>query len=186
MGRCSAFLLLCILFTGCQVINAPVNDESSGEIYRPPTQASIGSNAIQTAQAPASSQPENNANNTIARQPSCSDNLVYIADQTIPDGTEVSPGAALDKQWEVENQGTCNWGDNYRLKLIAGPELSAPAEQALYPARSGTRPIIRVQFTAPQEVGNYRSAWQAFTPTDDPFGDPIFIEIVVTEGAASP
>jgi hypothetical protein len=182
MQRCSPFLLLSILFTGCQVINAPVNDESAGEIYRPPT-AAISN---QAAQIPAPSQPGNDGHNALAQQPSCTNNLVYFDDLTIPDGTEVPPGALLDKQWIVENKGTCNWGENYRLKLISGSELSAQAEQALYPARSGTRPTIRILFTAPQEAGNYHSAWQAYSPTGEPFGDPVFIEIAVVEGTASP
>jgi hypothetical protein len=181
MGRCSLFLALCVLLTNCQVINAPVNDESSGAIYRPPTPGLVSSSVNPSKQTSSSSQSGVDDDSILDQQPSCSDNLVYVADQTIPDGTEVSPGANLDKRWEVENQGTCNWDENYRLKLIAGSELSAPAEQALYPARSGAHTIIRIQFKAPQEAGNYHSAWQAYSPSGEPFGDPIFIEFVVTE-----
>jgi len=110
---------------------------------------------------------------------SCVDSLRFIADQTIPDGTEVERGATLDKVWEVENSGTCNYDERYRLKLIAGDELGAKPEQALFPARSGTRFEIHIRFIAPMEVGNVRSAWQAFDPQGNPFGDPIYIEIVV-------
>ncbi len=186
MGKCKTLLLFCLLFTGCQVINAPINDESAGEIYRPPTPAPVISNSNQAAQSSAPPQSAINESSSVDQQPSCTNNLVYFDDLTIPDGTEVPPGAQLDKQWIVENQGTCNWGENYRLKFISGSELSASADQALYPARSGTRPTIRIQFTAPQEAGKYHSAWQAYSPTGEPFGDPIFIEIVVVEGAASP
>lgn len=109
----------------------------------------------------------------------CTNSLLFVADQTIPDGTEVQPGAILDKVWEVENNGTCNFDDRYRLKLIGGSELGAPVEQALYPARSGTRFQIHIRFVAPQESGMARSAWQAFDPQGNPFGDPIYLEIVV-------
>jgi hypothetical protein len=115
-----------------------------------------------------------------APAPLCADNLYYLQDLTIPDGTQVAPGSTLDKQWLVENNGTCNWDHAYRLRLIAGPDLGAPVEQALYPARSGTQAVIRIQFTAPSEGGTYRSAWQAYDPQGIPFGDPIFIEIVVS------
>ncbi len=186
MGRCSALLLFCALFTGCQALKAPINDESNGAIYRPPTPVTINQNTNQSIPELASPQAGDIGNADLSQQPTCTNNLVYIADQTIPDGTQVSPGAVLDKQWEVENQGTCNWDDYYHLKLIAGPQLSAPLEQALYPARSGAQAVIRILFTAPQELGNYRSAWQAYSPSDEPFGDPIFIEIVVAEGTASP
>jgi hypothetical protein len=111
--------------------------------------------------------------------PLCTDNLRFLADLTIPDGTVVAPGDALDKRWQVENSGTCNWDERYRLKLIAGPELGVPAEQALFPARSGTQMVINILFTAPSDPGTYRSAWQAYNPQGAAFGDPFFIEVLV-------
>jgi hypothetical protein len=111
--------------------------------------------------------------------PQCTDNLRFISDLTIPDATQVPAGSMVDKQWQVENNGTCNWDSHYRLKFIAGADLGTPPAQALYPARSGTQPAIRLTFTAPSEPGTYRSAWQAYSPEDVPFGDPIFVEIVV-------
>jgi hypothetical protein len=108
------------------------------------------------------------------------DNLIYLQDLTIPDDSSVLPGSMLDKQWLVENNGTCNWDRYYRLRLIAGPDLGAPSEQALYPARSGSQAVIRILFTAPAESGTYRSAWQAYDPQGKTFGDLIFIQIVVS------
>jgi hypothetical protein len=111
--------------------------------------------------------------------PKCTDNLTFVSDLSIPDGTVVKPGESLDKRWQVVNSGECNWDKKYRLKLIAGPEMGVPAEQALYPARSGTEATIRMVFTAPNEPGTYRSAFQAFTPDGTAFGDAFFIEVVV-------
>jgi hypothetical protein len=98
---------------------------------------------------------------------------------TIPDGSQVAPGSTIDKQWKVENVGACNWDDNYRLRLVGGSELGASTEQAIYPARSGTQAIVRAIFTAPSEPGVYRSAWQAYDPQGQPFGDTIFIQVIV-------
>jgi len=115
--------------------------------------------------------------------PQCADNLSFIADLTIPDGTEVTIGSWVDKRWQVENSGSCNWDQRYKIKFIAGDELSAQSEYVLYPARSGTQAPVRIMFTAPGEAGSYRSAWQAYNPAGEPFGDPIFMEIsVVTSG----
>lgn len=117
----------------------------------------------------------------------CQNNLTFINDITIPDGTTVIPGSVIDKRWEVANSGSCNWDARYRLRLIAGSLLGAPApEQALFPARSGTHAIIRVVFHAPLDPGRYRSAWQAFDPEDLPFGDPVFIEIEVITPTPGP
>lgn len=112
---------------------------------------------------------------------SCVDNLSFVSDVTIPDGTEVAAGSTMDKRWEVKNSGTCNWGEGYTLRLIAGSEMGIGKDQALPPARSGSQIIVRIVFTAPAETGPQRSAWQAFNPQGQPFGDPFFIEIDVEE-----
>lgn len=109
----------------------------------------------------------------------CIDGLTYISDLTIPDGTVVVAGSTLDKQWEVENSGTCNWNSSYQIRLIAGSDLGAKAEQALIPARVGSRVTIRIVFSAPEEPGQYHSAWQAFNSLGNAFGDPIYIDIDV-------
>ena len=105
--------------------------------------------------------------------------LVFVEDITIPDGTQAKTGSTLDKRWKVRNDGTCNWEEGYALRLISGPSMGAPEIQALYPARSGTEAVIRMQFTAPADPGLYRTAWQAYNPSGDRFGDPFFMEIVV-------
>ncbi|RCK74297.1 MAG: hypothetical protein ANABAC_2499 [Anaerolineae bacterium] len=146
------------------------NDVSSlEEVYLPPSPIATAISPSALFQTPLFPTP------TIA----CTNSLLFIADQTIPDGTEVEPGAVLNKVWEVENNGTCNFDDRYRLKLIGGSELGASPEQALYPARSGTRFLLHIRFIAPSESGLVRSAWQAFDPQGDPFGDPIYLEVVV-------
>ncbi len=109
----------------------------------------------------------------------CTNSLTFITDLTIPDGTEIVPQATLDKRWEVENSGTCNWDDGYRLRHMAGPDLGSPEEQALYPARSGTRATIRLVLEAPKDTGTYHSVWQAYSPEGQPFGDPIYIDFTV-------
>ena len=109
----------------------------------------------------------------------CEDDLRFVEDLTIPDGTVTLPGLPVDKRWQVENSGSCNWGEHYRLRLIEGPSLGAEPEQALYPARGGTQAVIRILFTAPLESGKYRSAWQAYNPYGEPFGDTFYLEIVV-------
>jgi hypothetical protein len=112
--------------------------------------------------------------------------LTYIEDLTIPDGTVVQPGEAMDKRWLVSNSGTCNWDNQYRLKRIAGPDLGLAAEQSLFPARSGTQASIRLLFIASDEAGAQRSAWQAYGPEGDSFGDPIFIDVIVQPPAVTP
>jgi hypothetical protein len=109
----------------------------------------------------------------------CSDNLSFINDVTVPDNSFVTYGSNIDKQWLVQNSGTCNWNSSYRLKHLGGAELGAPEEVMLYPARAGTQATIQIVFTAPFTDGVYESAWQAYDPNGNPFGDPIYIRITV-------
>ena len=111
--------------------------------------------------------------------PPCTDGLAFVNDITIPDGTVVSPGASIDKQWLVQNNGSCNWDARYLLKFVGGLEMGAATEQALFPARAGSQAAIRISLTAPTEPGTYTTAWQAFNPEGVAFGDPVFMEIVV-------
>ena len=110
----------------------------------------------------------------------CSNNLAFESDVTVPDGSKVAPGASMDKRWQVKNTGTCNWDAHYHFKLVDGNTLGAVSDQALNPARAGSEAILRLLFTAPPDPGTYRSAWQAFGPDGQPFGDPVFIEVEVT------
>ena len=109
----------------------------------------------------------------------CMNNLTFLEDLTIPDNMFATFGLTLDKQWLVQNSGTCHWNSAYRLRNIGGAALSAPEEIALYPARAGTQATLRILFTAPFEEGVYESAWQAIDANGNPFGDPIYIRVAV-------
>ena len=109
----------------------------------------------------------------------CSNDLTFISDLTIPDGTVFQTGATLDKQWSVQNTGTCNWDASYKLVWIGGDPLGADIEQALYPAKAGSQASLRIIFTAPLVEGIYESVWQASDPDGNVFGDPFSIKISV-------
>ncbi len=117
---------------------------------------------------------------TATPTPPCVPSLRYLDDLNYPDGTLVAPGQSIQKQWQVENNGSCDWEEGYRLKLVGGFPLGVFGEVSLYPARAGTQAILQINFTAPLEAGLYRTAWQAFDPQGNPFGDVVYMEIVVT------
>lgn len=111
----------------------------------------------------------------------CTNVLSFLDDVTVEDGTTFLPNAQIDKQWLIKNDGTCDWDSTYKLQWVGGDPMSANTTQALYPARAGTQATIRIVFTAPTEIGEYESAWQAVDPDGNFFGDLIFIQIVVTQ-----
>ncbi|MBV6391584.1 MAG: hypothetical protein KPEEDBHJ_00792 [Anaerolineales bacterium] len=111
----------------------------------------------------------------------CANDLTFLDDLTIEDGATFSPGAPIDKQWLVQNDGTCDWDETYKLKWIGGYTLGVSEEQPLFPARAGAQVTLRIVFTAPAEPGTYTSTWQAADPDGNLFGDTVFIEIVVNQ-----
>ena len=172
-GGVAAFLIGLLLLTACQNNERPT---ATVEIFVPPT---LASTAAPTAQPTATRGPA-------TPTPPCVDNLQFLEDVTIPDGTVAQVGQVLDKRWRVENAGTCNWDSQYRIQLIAGSLMGAATEQVLFPARGGTEVEIQIQFVVPDESGLLRSAWQAFNPQGEAFGDPVFIEISIGEPTEAP
>ncbi len=110
---------------------------------------------------------------------SCIDGLIFLEDVTIPDYSIVAPGSTLDKQWLVQNSGSCNWDNRYRLRLVGGDALGSSSEQALFPARVGTTATLQITFIAPLESGEYYSEWQAYDAQGISFGKSFFIKIIV-------
>ncbi len=112
--------------------------------------------------------------------PVCSSSLRFVEDLTYPDGTIVQAGQSVVKQWRVENNGTCNWDGRYTLRFAGGDALGAVSQQIpLYPAISGATAVIEIQFTAPQFPGAYRTDWQAYDADGQPFGETLYMEIIV-------
>lgn len=168
-----AILLTLIFASACAPKTTPT-------LFRPPTQPEPTQVLPTTTLVPAlyTAVPSPTITATITGP--CTNNLEFIQDGTIPDGTSISFGATIDKQWLVKNSGTCNWDSTYRLKWIGGDPLGAAEEQALYPARAGTQATLRILFTAPTIENSYESAWQAVDPNGNVFGDLIFIKIIVS------
>jgi len=177
-------IVLCLLLVACSGQGDEADQAAEeGGVYRPPPAAPQTPLVIPLpTPTPTASNLSQGFSPTAT--PSCVDDLHFVEDLTIPDGSSVPPGETIDKRWLVNNAGTCNWGASYRLRLIKSPEgLDMPQELALYPARGGTQAVIRLLFSAPNQPGTYRSAWQAYNPQGEPFGDTLFVEFAV---AASP
>ena len=174
-------LILSSGLTACA--NGPVGSLFASSVkdtpFLPPTQANLSGPLFQQPEVTLTQHRYQDESFRPTSLPVCKDGLTYVEDSNYPDGSVVAPGDAIDKIWQVKNSGSCNWDVEYRLKFISGTEMGANVEQALYPARSSTQAAIQVRFIAPQELGRYRSTWQAENPDGDPFGDLIYIEIVV-------
>jgi hypothetical protein len=132
-------------------------------------------------EAPETKEPRETVETFTATPRACIDSLRYLADLTYPDGSYVTPGQAIEKQWQVENNGTCDWDANYRIKLVEGyPAMGVAAELPFVTGRTGSQVTVTINFTAPAEAGTYQTAWQVYNPEGFPFGETIFMVIVVS------
>jgi len=159
-------VLLCLL-AGCQPASSGMQ-ETEIVNFLPPTAdpADLQDPALKSTPLP-------------TRQTNCENQLQFLDDLTVPDGTEVEPGQSFSKRWLVKNTGSCNWDRAYSLQLISGLALGAEKIQDLYPARQATTAVLEITFSAPDNPGRYNSWWQAYDPDGNRFGDPVYLEISV-------
>jgi len=170
---CLIFLSIIFLASACAPQPTPTP-------FRPPTKPAPTQILSTTTPIPAifTAVPTPTVTATATEGP-CTNGLEYVQDITIPDDTVIASAASIDKQWLVKNSGTCDWDSTYRLKWIGGDPLGAAQEQILYPARAGTQVTLHITFTAPTAEGTYESAWQAYGPDGNAFGDQVFMKITV-------
>jgi len=170
----AGFVLL--LAAGCAA-PTPAATQTPSAIFAPQPSALSSATVLPTPLALATPTPP-------PRPPAtslCQNNASFIEDLTIPDGTQVLPGEALDKRWSVSNSGSCDWGPDYRLVQVGTSEIQGPAEEALFPASAGSTAVWEVALVAPSAPGEYLGRWQARAPDGTLFGDEVFVLIIVAE-----
>ncbi len=125
--------------------------------------------------------PETLVTPTLSLGP-CQDSLIFISDTTFPDYTNVVYGQNIEKQWLIENNGTCDWNENYHLKLLDGyPSFGAAADFTISSVPAGTQTIISINFVAPSESGTFQTAWQLYNPDGMEVGKPVYMLIIVNQ-----
>jgi hypothetical protein len=83
----------------------------------PPTSTATATEAVTltpdgTTQPTATTAPTNNPFETTPTEVLC-DDAVWVADVTVPDGTQMTPGQDFVKTWKIRNTGSCTWGTGY-------------------------------------------------------------------------
>lgn len=101
-------------------------------------------------------------------------------DVNVPDNTTMSPGQDFIKTWRVKNNGSCSWGAGYEL-VYAGysNQMSGQFQPLSEVVQPGQEVELSVQFRAPDEAGEYLSAWQMSNPAGVTFPEIIFVKIIV-------
>jgi hypothetical protein len=111
----------------------------------------------------------------------CDSDAVFVSDVTVPDGTAVKPGDAINKVWRLRNAGTCAWGTGYQLAFVDGAQMGAVSPVAVAATASGAQADIAVNMTAPRTAGTYTGKWRMRSPAGALFGQSVSIVIKVVD-----
>ena len=116
----------------------------------------------------------------IGEEIACLNTARLVTDVTIPDGSQIDPGAVFNKTWRIQNSGTCNWPAGYTFVHVAGPTLGG-TNISLQALTAGGEVDITIPMQAPAGGGTYRSDWQIKDQNNLAFG-PIFRAEIVVPG----
>lgn len=149
----------------------------------PPTSAATATDAITdtpeaTAPPTETAVPTNNPFESTPTGITC-DDAKWVADVTVPDGTEMTPGQDFVKTWMVRNTGSCTWGTGYTLIHGYDELLEGVAEPLTTAVAPGEEIEVSVRFRAPSGVGEHRSYWRMQNASGSAFGEFLFVAIVV-------
>ncbi len=130
-------------------------------------------------------QPDQNA--------ACTDAATYVADVTIPDGTQFPPNTGFTKTWRLKNSGSCTWDYRYKLVHAGGHMLGAISTGFSLPAvvAPGQTIDLSVSLVSPAESGAYQGDWKLQNPQGQFFGvgrsgGPFWVKIGVAAANGQP
>jgi len=107
------------------------------------------------------------------------DDAKWVADVTVPDGTETTPGQDFVKTWKIKNTGSCTWGTGYTIIHGYDEKMEGVAEPFTIAVSPGEEVEISVRFKAPAGTGEHRSYWRMQNATGSTFGEFFYVSIVV-------
>ncbi|HSO11124.1 MAG TPA: NBR1-Ig-like domain-containing protein [Anaerolineales bacterium] len=105
---------------------------------------------------------------------------ILTVDVNVPDNTIMSPGQDFVKTWHVKNTGACPWGAGYVLTYAGyADRMSGQFIAMAEVVQPGQEVEVSVQFKAPDQAGEYLSAWTMQNPQGVEFPEIVFVKIIV-------
>ena len=142
-----------------------------------------------TQTAVATLTPRATATATVPAPVSTGDAAAWVADVTIPDNTDVTPGQVFVKTWRIQNAGITTWTVDYDLVFISGERMGTTTEVAVPSSVApGQQVEISVTLTAPTTVGTYTGYWKMRNASGGLFeyGVTVVIDVVSTLPTSTP
>ena len=113
-------------------------------------------------------------------EPPCTDGLVLVKHLT--QESDMKPGQAFTKGWQVQNAGTCTWDSNYRLVFVSGHRMGGEPVAVTGEVMPGETYDVQLNLVAPLNPGSYQGVWQMEDMQGQAFGERLKVEITVLAG----
>lgn len=108
------------------------------------------------------------------------ESLKFLADVTIPDGSEIPSGTTFSKTWKVLNDGNVPWNTGYCLSWLNGDSLSSTQH---FPLAAQVNPNeefhLQIPLTASDTPGRFFSSFRLTNPHGQYFGDRLWVDFRV-------
>ncbi|NPV55750.1 MAG: hypothetical protein HPY76_03625 [Anaerolineae bacterium] len=122
------------------------------------------------------------------------DQATFIADITIPDGTQMAPNQNFTKTWRLRNSGSCTWSTSYQIIFASGDAMGAPAAFNMPGSVAPNQTIdISINMTAPGTPGTYQGNFLIRNTSGATYGVgtfgytvPFFVNIKVIAPGVTP
>jgi hypothetical protein len=108
------------------------------------------------------------------------DQATFVADVTVPDGSNFSPGQSFVKTWRLKNTGATSWSTSFKLAFLQGDQMGGPASVPVPRVVAPNESVdISVSLVAPLTAGHYRGYWKMRNASDQSFQESIYVDINV-------
>lgn len=114
------------------------------------------------------------------------ENVAFISDVTIPDGTQFAPGAPFTKTWRLKNTGSCPWTTDFSIAFLNGNAMGGITTQKLTASLAPEfSRDLSVSLISPLQSGSFTGYWSMKNAAGVVFGDSFYVEIKVSGGGTS-
>jgi hypothetical protein len=118
------------------------------------------------------------------------DQVTYISDVSIPDGSRIGAGNTFTKKWLLKNSGSCTWTPSYAAVFASGEKMAPTKEIYLTGNVSpGQTFELSIDMTAPLLPGKYVGYWKMRNANSNMFGlsngQAFYVSIEVPVGSAT-
>ena len=107
------------------------------------------------------------------------DNLRFINDGLVIDGSIMKPGEEFEKTWKVVNSGTCTWAAGYQMIFDHGVTMGGSTIVLSSDILPGDNLEITLKLKAPEKRGVFTGYWRFVNNSEVPFGPMLNVIIVV-------